>query len=167
MYRVTLAALCALAACMPAPRQTGFRNPSVPISSSTAFDPARFQGAWQVVAAFGADARCGTLDEDWRIGAGAFVVHGTRCGSAGRTGFQTEARLSGPGRVLRDGPGGAEDIWFLWIDADYRVAAFGTPDGRFGGILARPGQARADLMTAAREVLDFNGYDISQLLMPR
>ncbi|MCY1126330.1 lipocalin family protein [Frigidibacter sp. RF13] len=167
MYRMTLAALCALAACVPAQRPAGFRDLSVPISSSTAFDPARFQGQWQIVGAFGDAARCGVLDEEWRIGAAAFVVTGTRCTLSGAAGYRTAARLSGPGRVLRDGPGGAEEIWILWVDADYRVAAFGTPNGGFGGILARPGQARDDLITAAREVLDFNGYDISQLQVLR
>ncbi len=160
---MTVAGLCLIAACVPAPRQAGFRDRSVPISSSTAFDPARFQGQWQVVGAFGDAARCGVLDEDWRIGTAAFVITGMRCGPQGGTGYRTVARLSGPGRVSRDGPGGAEEIWILWVDADYRVAAFGTPDGGFGGILARPGQARADLLTAAREILDFNGYDISRL----
>lgn len=142
-----------------------YRDPAQTISSAALFDGARFQGDWQVVAAFGTDAGCGVLQERWQADAGGFAVQGTRCTLSGKTKYATRARLTGPGRISRDLRDGAEQIWILWVDADYRVAAVGTPSGGFGRILVRPGQARADLITAAREVLDFNGYDISKLMM--
>ncbi|MCX8508355.1 MAG: lipocalin family protein, partial [Rhodobacteraceae bacterium] len=133
-------------------------------SSSTAFDPARFQGDWQVVAAYGLDAACGALQENWLVAEAGFAIRGTACTAAGKRGFVTQGSVSGPGRVLRDGPAGPVEQWILWVDADYRVAAVGTPSGAFGHILARPGMARTDLMKAAREIMDFNGYDISRLI---
>ena len=53
----------------------------------------------------------------------------------------------------------------LWADADYRIAVIGTPDGRFGRILARRADPPSDLVAAAREVLEFNGYDLAGLRM--
>lgn len=159
-----LAASLLLTACSTEPTgPVGFRDPAQMISSSTAFDPARFQGDWQVVAAFGPGSACGVLGENWAVDASGFVIRGTACGTRGKTGFATRGRLTGPGRVVRDGARGPEEQWILWVDGDYRVAAVGTPSGAFGHILARPGMARTDLLKAAREILDFNGYDISRL----
>ena len=58
---------------------------------------------------------------------------------------------------------GREPIWVLWVDQDYRVAALGTPSGTWAAVLVRPGKGRGDLLTAAREVLDFNGYDLKRI----
>lgn len=158
----------ALSACAGQPAATTiYRNPALPISSAALFDGARFQGDWQVVAAFGAEAGCGALQERWQADAGGFAVRGTRCGPTGKTGYATRARPVGPGRITREMRDGTEEIWVLWVDADYRIAALGTPSGGFGRILVRPGQARADLIIAAREIMDFNGYDVSRLIVLR
>ncbi len=156
-----------LGGCLQAPAPVAYRDPAAVISSTTAFDPARFQGDWQVVGAFGAGAACGVLAESWVIENGAFTVRGTDCAGGRTRGFATRARLVGPGRLLRATRGGEEALWVLWVDGDYRIAAIGTPSGAFGRIMARPGVARADLTEAARQVLDFNGYDLSQLRMMR
>jgi apolipoprotein D and lipocalin family protein len=147
-----------LAACgVPAP-QGAFRNPSVTIASAALFDPARFAGDWQVVGAYGAGAACGRLAERWvPAGQGAFRVTGDACGPRGRRALNAGARMVGPGRIARGGD--AAPIWVLWVDADYRIAVIGTPDGSFGRVMARSATPRADLIAAAREVLDFNGYD--------
>jgi len=156
-----------LASCMPAPKVAGYRDPARAISSAALFDAARFQGDWQQVAAFGSEGACGVLAETWQADAQGFSVRGTTCRSAARTAFATRARMIGPGRMARPMRDGTEEIWVLWVDADYRIAAIGTPSGRFGRIIARPGQARADLIAAARDVLDFNGYDIRRLKLLR
>lgn len=166
MRRIISVALL-LAACS-APAVISYRNPERMISSSTAVDPARFQGDWQVVAAYGGDAACGRVGEQWAPTAGGgFSIAGSACIPPGKRGFKTFARPAGPGRLVRDGWSGPQDFWVLWVDADYRVAAIGAPDGRMGRIMARPGADRADLITAARQILSFNGYDISQLKMLR
>ncbi len=107
------------------------------------------------------------MQERWQADAGGFAVRGTRCGPTGKTGYATRARPVGPGRITREMRDGTEEIWVLWVDADYRIAALGTPSGGFGRILVRPGQARADLIIAAREIMDFNGYDVSRLIVLR
>lgn len=167
MRRVILAAL-ALTACIrdPAPAP-GFRDPGTAISSSAAFDSARFAGRWHGVAAFGAEAACGRTVEDWQADAAGFAIRGTACGKRGLSGFATRGQVVGPGRVARAEAGGTEVLWILWVDADYRIAAIGTPSGAIGRILSRDPVPRADLLTAAREILDFNGYDISRLQMLR
>jgi apolipoprotein D and lipocalin family protein len=119
---------------------------------------------WHVVAAYGAESGCGPLSETWvATGADSFRVTGTRCGPNGARAFVATARMNGPGRITRNGPAGTEALWVLWVDADYRAAVIGTPSGRFARVLSRQPGLRPDLMTAAREVLDFNGYDAAQL----
>ncbi len=160
-----------LAGCAAEAPQQGHRNPSAVIASAALFDPARFAGPWHVVADFPAQGapNCGITREDWRQPVpGRFEVSGATCGPRGRMGFAAMAVVVGPGRIdlsagnTRPDLGG-EPLWVLWIDADYRVAAIGTPSGRFGMILSREPVARGDLYTAAREVLDFNGYALERL----
>ena len=168
MHRLTIAAVSLLAACAPpqAPVPGGLRDNDAQISSAALFDPSRFGDVWHVVAAFGAEAGCGPLAETWvPAGPGAFSVTGTACGPSGSRAFAGPARVTGPGRITREGLNGTEQRWVLWVDADDRVAVIGTPDGRFGRVIARSPDVRPDLMQAAREVLDFNGYDATKLVM--
>lgn len=151
-----LALMAALAACSPAPREVGLRNTGAPISSNASFDAGRFADVWHVAATYGDEARCGPLAETWVLtGAATYRVTGTACGPRGARAFAAEARVTGPGRITR----GDEELWVLWVDADYRVAVVGTPSGRFARVLSRTPTVRPDLMEAARRVLQFNGYD--------
>lgn len=157
--------LFSLAACAPVPPETGLRDGAAPISSAALFDPARFADVWHVVATYGAEARCGPLAETWTVtGPGRYRVTGATCGPNGARAFLTEARVTGPGRITREEPGGPAELWVLWTDADYRVAVIGTPSGAFARVLSRTPEARPDLMQAARDVLKFNGYDPAGLV---
>lgn len=72
---------------------------------------------------------------------------------------------TGPGRFAISGRGGtAQDWWVLWVDEGYRTLAIGTPSGEFGFILNRGNTLPSDRLAAAREVLDFNGYDVGRLI---
>lgn len=165
MYRLTLLAALALAACAPVPQGGGYRTGEGQIASAALFDPARFGDVWHTVAAFGAEAGCGPLAETWvPIAPGRFTVTGTACAPGGSRAFAGEARMTGPGRITREGLSGREELWVLWVDADYRMAVIGTPDGRFGRVVSRTPEPRGDLFTAAKQVLDFNGYDVSKLV---
>jgi len=78
------------------------------------------------------------------------------------------AQVVGPGRLAVTFPSvpfGAADYWVLWTDEGYRTAVVGAPDGRSGWILNRDPNIPDDRLKAAREVLDFNGYDLSRLLI--
>lgn len=162
MPRMTLLALALLSGC--AAPGGGYRDGETTIASAALFDPARFADVWHVVAAYGAQADCGPLAETWvPVAPGRFRVTGTACGPKGSRAFLAEARVTGPGRITMEGPGGRKEIWVLWVDGDYRVAALGSPSGEMGRIVARSPAPRPDLLAAAREALDFNGYDLAGL----
>ena len=52
----------------------------------------------------------------------------------------------------------------LWVDDDFRTAALGTPDGSLGWIIDRSATGGTDRIAAAREIMEFNGYDVSKLV---
>lgn len=53
------------------------------------------------------------------------------------------------------------EMWVIWIDEGYRTAALGSPDSDMAFIVDRKTSGGADRMTAASEVLEFNGYNMS------
>lgn len=55
------------------------------------------------------------------------------------------------------------EIWVLWMDFDSRTMALGTPDGRFGMILDESIRGGEDRIAAARDIMDWFGYDVSRL----
>ena len=57
----------------------------------------------------------------------------------------------------------AMPIWVLWIDADNRSMAIGTPDGRLGMILSKDA-IPTDRLQAARDILAWNGYDLAKMV---
>ncbi len=148
MRRLILCLL--LAACAPGERDTAARMTSI-----VSFDPAQFAGRWYVVEGVpGTD--CAAYDY---AGGGPLAVTGY-CSGGERTG---EARLTGPGRLTQTLGGRSEELWVLWVDADYRTAVIGTPTGKVGMILNRVPEMPADRLRAAREVMDWNGYDVAAL----
>jgi apolipoprotein D and lipocalin family protein len=66
-------------------------------------------------------------------------------------------RVIGPGRFVL--PGLKSPVWVLWVDGDYRSLVLGTPKGGFGIVLDR-GSMSGDREAAAREIFDWNGYDL-------
>ena len=152
MRRALLPVLALLAACAPrAPEPTPpptFRDRAAPIGSSLRGTALDYAGEWVVSAAFPGGA-VGPGDRI-TIGQGAWVVDGRRLALA-----EAEA---GAGRWAGDA-----DLWSLWVDDDFRTAVIGSPDGTVGWIMDRPGAASPDRPRAAREMLDFNGYDVARL----
>ncbi len=166
MPRIAVLGLVGLLAACGAQKQAGggYRTGEGQIASAALFDASRFGDVWHVAEAYGPDAGCGPLAETWApTGAQSWRVTGTACGPSGSRAFAGDAKVTGPGRVTRDGLRGKEELWVLWVDADYRVAVIGTPDGSFGRIISRTPTVRGDLLAAAKEVLDFNGYDVTRL----
>lgn len=156
MRRIVLIACAALVSCAapkPLAPTRSFRAAEAPIGSAALFDVDRFVGKWRVVAEFpGAEGACGASVEWARIGPGFGRI---RC-----AGGAEALALSGPGRFTGSG---SAPIWILWVDSGYRTAVIGTPDGRFGRILNRGAEIPPDRYAAAREILDFNGYDLAEL----
>ncbi len=156
-----------LAACTQVPTETGYRDASVIIASTTRFDAARFAGDWVVRAAYPEDADLRGVQA--RQNGAAFTLASNRCNAAGQCGTVSQvwpAMATGQGRYVLRGPGGDADrnLWVLWVDDGFRTAVVGTPDGTWGWILDRNATGGADRIAAAREVLDFNGYDLTRLV---
>ncbi len=96
-----------------------------------------------------------------RLGA-SVCDRGGVCGEVAR-GSAADGAL-GKGQFSVTMPGGeTRDFWVLWVDEGFRTAVLGNPTGDFGWIVDRSTTGGADRITAAREILDFNGYDVSQL----
>lgn len=172
MIRIAAAlVVLALGACAAqTPKVTtlqGYRDRSAVIGATSRFDEARFAGVWYIRAGFEPDLgrmafRMGTSPGGPVMRLGAFV-----CDPAGICGdFAQDLPLKrlGNGRFVTKMPGGeTREFWVLWVDEGFRTAVLGNPDGTFGWIVDRSTKGGADRIRAAREILDFNGYDVSQL----
>jgi apolipoprotein D and lipocalin family protein len=166
---VSLAGLLLVAACgaPEPPAAVGFRNGAVPIYSNAVYEPGRIAGDWVQVAAFAAGEGAGCAPGRVTVSgtAPALTVAGELCLDGERLAASGALEPVGPGRVRPASAEGvlAQDWWLLWVDVDYRTLVVGTPSGEFGFILDRSGSLPADRMAAAREVLDWNGYDLGRL----
>lgn len=150
MLRLSLILLIALAACAPQPR--GFRRADTPMQAIVGFDPARFAGSWREVAAIGRSP--GTRWQVTPLPGGALRIATSRDGAG-------MARSLAPGRLAVDTFD--QPLWVLWADADMRSVVIGTPDGSFAILLDRAPAMAPDRLRAAREILDWNGYDLAAL----
>lgn len=161
--------LAALAGCAkPAAPVAVFRDTTTQIYSNAVLDPARLQGDWRQVGAFAGGAG-GCEGGQVSFGApqnGRMAVSADLCLDGARQRFRGEAAIAVPGRFVLAGAEGAlaEPWWVLWADHDNRSLVIGTPSGRMGFVLDR-GRMPGDRITAAREILDWNGYALSRLRM--
>ncbi len=148
-----------LAACTPLDTvKVSYRDMETPITSVALFDPAQFAGHWDVIASYQGGV-CG-LDV---VVAKAGVIDLAQRGCSGDV-SHSAAQVSGPGRYTpKGGVNKGVEHWVMWVDQTYRTAVIGTVGGEFGMILNRGRDIPADRMAAAREILDWNGYDLSKL----
>ncbi|WP_299830773.1 lipocalin family protein [uncultured Roseobacter sp.] len=159
------AGLALIAACAPTP-EPGFRDASVPITATTRFTPERFAGDWHVVAAYPSAFLPGCVDQRWQAEttepAPRLAVF---CG-AGPAAYDAPMAVD-PRGVMQlqsaDLDTTPRALWVMWMDEDAQTAVIGTPSGEMGWILNRTRGLRADRLKAAREIMAFNGYDISRL----
>ena len=148
----------------------GYRDQSVTIASSANFDPSRYLGRWYEVARYPNpfQADCAGSYVDYDAGPDGRILVRNTCLDADGTVIDEiagTAQVVGPGRlsVRLDGVPVAAPYWVLWVDEGYRTAVVGQPNGRAGWVLNREPEIPPDRWVAAREVLDFNGYDVSRL----
>lgn len=134
---------------------------AAPIYSTAGFPIVRMVGTWRQVAGFGAAQPC-TQTPALQISAeaGQAVVRYDLCfGEQRRAGAGAMASAGAQGRYqLPDLP---QPIWVLWMDEGNRSMVLGAPDGSFGMVLSKD-PIPADRLRAAREVLAWNGYDLTQ-----
>lgn len=174
MYRVALiiALGLGLAACAPRPPlPDSFRDAGLGLYSNAVLDPARIAGDWVQVATFAPPNAAGcppgrvTLTPD-ADGYRADVALCLPSIATDRTRFRGRAEMPVPGRITLSGADPdslGQPWWIVWVDIDYRTMAIATPSGRFGFILNRDGRLPQDRLTAAREIFDWGGYDLSKL----
>lgn len=167
MIRWGLLAVLALvlAACSaPAPNTViGYRDTAALIGATSRFDLNRFAGAWVVREHFPTEQGLKVFDVIPE-GDGTFTwAETTGQAALGQDAGQnaTLGTIIGQGRFRLDWDD--KEYWILWVDEGFRTAVIGTPNGQFGYIIDRSRTGGADRIKAAREILDFNGYDVSQL----
>ncbi|MEQ8292255.1 MAG: lipocalin family protein [Roseovarius sp.] len=161
LFRAGLAAALAvtLASCGgPGGDKSGLRDPDARISSQVNVTAPRLAGDWHIRAGWP-----GTPDLSGPL----------RLAPTGQTLTLTASATDGPvratltplgqGRFRADNTQafGDSPLWVLWMEADDRTAAIGTPDGRFGWIMDRAPTGGANRITAAKEIMEWMGYDLS------
>ncbi|MEP5732317.1 MAG: hypothetical protein ABJL67_23455 [Sulfitobacter sp.] len=129
----------------------GLRNPTVTLAGTTRFDVGRFAGDWVTVDCIGS---CDAAARYIVATEGVFV---RRAGDE-----DTPYLIGGPG-ILRQ-MGGEDTLVVMWVDDGFRTAAIGDAEGRWAAILNRSADVSPDRINAAKEVLDFNGWDVSKLM---
>lgn len=158
MYRLIALLLLAGCAVTSPPPTTTFRNPAAPIYSSAVLQPDRLAGRWQQVASFGPQGCTPGGAEIAQAGQGLTITY-RLCGASEARGAGAMT-VAGPGRF--EVPGQPDPWWILWADGDYRTLVIGTPGGGFGYVLNR-GKIAPDRMVAARDILEWNGYQLSRM----
>lgn len=155
---------------IPAP---SYRDSQAPFASIALFDATRYAGRWYEVASYPVPFQRGCRDTqasytpraDGTLG----VVNSCVDAATGETKrIEGTAAPVGPGRLrvtFETVPFLSAPYWILWVDEDYRTAVVGVPSGRAGWILNRDRTIPPDRLAAAREILDFNGYDLTRLRM--
>ncbi|WP_333712445.1 lipocalin family protein [Yoonia sp.] len=168
MRGLVLAALLVLTGCGVL---TVYRDTDVPISSKAVFDVERYMGLWYEVARFPVpfEAGCVGVTAEYALRDDGTVSVLNICRNpdgSERARIEGTATPVAPARLkvrFASVPFVVGDYWVLWTDEDYQTAVVGAPNGRAGWILNRTPRIRADRLQAARDILAFNGYDLSQL----
>jgi apolipoprotein D and lipocalin family protein len=168
MRALVLSALLVLTGCG---YLTVYRDTEEPISSKAVFDVERYMGLWYEVARFPVpfEAGCVGVTAEYALQDDGTVSVLNICRNpdgSERSRIEGTATPVAPARLkvrFASVPFVAGDYWVLWTDEDYQTAVVGAPNGRAGWILNRTPDIRADRLQAARDILAFNGYDVSQL----
>ena len=130
-----------LAGCAPVPGPV-LRDGAAPFSSQVDVTPARLAGDWVVR----------LVSEGGAVAPGQVVRFSA---------LQPE----GPGRFrLGQGAGAAlrgRVIWVIWMDGDSRTVALATAEGDLALIMDRTGAGGADRIRAARDILEWQGFDMA------
>lgn len=166
LIRLVLPALL-LVACSTAPaRIEGFRAKG-PIYSNAVMNMAQIEGRWTQVAGFGAEG-CRPGGAEFRRDGAGLSVAARLCLGGEELRYGGPLAVTGPGRMTPAGKAPApldREWWVLWVDVDTRTLVIGTPDGSFGVILNRGGALPQDRLVAARDILEWNGYDTGRLVV--
>ena len=143
------------------------RNPTAPLASQADVTAERLQGEWFVRQ----DVSDQREHNSFQFQLDNESLSLMRCRLlGGGIGCDGETLLvpSGPGRWAAKAvdqwpsiPDG--EMWVLWMDFDDRTLVIGDPLGRYVWVLDRKPEGGADRIKAARDILEWYGYDLDQL----
>lgn len=153
-----------LTACAAPSTGPAYRDTGQPLSVTTRSDASRLAGDWVVRRSTPNEA--GLIGVTYLTGTEAFALTRRVCDDTGQCDLRRTTRAATPlgmNRWRLAGDSAPREIWVVWVDEGYRTAAIGTPDGSFGWILDRAARGGSDRITAAREILEFNGYTTGAL----
>lgn len=154
-----------------------FRDPSAQIASQTNVTADRMAGEWVIRQRVASRSWSGDTMTFTTLPNGALQLATTVefCLTGGAIidcSDVTQLYLlekTGPGRwapQTGNTPFG-DEFWVMWMDFDTRTAAIGTPSGEFGWIMDKSPTGGGDRITAAREIMEWFGYDMARLEPPR
>lgn len=177
VHRFGLFALMAmaLAGCAMDGAPTGdgaipFRNPTAPIGVTSRYDDSRFAGIWYVrgvvdrgVSPVQIERRAdGAGSVNWIVSRAVCATDGGPCNVAGEV-WTATTDVPGADVITDPRTGSTQRPVVVWVDADYRTAAVGDEGGAFAWVLDRAPRGGADRIKAARQVLEFSGFDLRQM----
>lgn len=178
MKRFAICAALALAACTaepvvtPAPADVSLlRNPTANLGSQADVVAQDLAGDWVVRQAVAGAWPNGQSSVSFAAsGQGlVLVTQGVACApsdlcEAATVQVPYVRTLAGRYRAGESVPAAVpSEIWVYWMDFDDRTMAIGNPNGGFVAILDRAATGGGDRITAARDILDWYGYDLSKL----
>lgn len=163
--------LAFLAACAATPNGESYRDQSASIGVTSRYDDVHFAGVWHVRGAYPLDAQLAQIQ---RLSTGpegaAWEVVERVCDTNDnceqvRASWPAETDVPGADRLGDPRGGPARRAVVMWIDEGFRTAAIGDPNGSFAWVLDREPRGGADRIVAARQVLEFSGFDVDAMEM--
>lgn len=157
LFSLTMVPGCARETPAPVPVVVSLRDQDAPVGSQVDVTSDQLAGLWYLRAGTGSWPASPQI----RIAAtanGLLITEGGR-----NLIFQS----SGPGRFALDTDGSSSnaraELWIYWADFDRRTLAIGDPDGRYVAILDHAPTGGTDRLAAARDILDWYGYNTDRL----
>lgn len=141
------------------------RDQDAPMGASTRFDTERFAGTWYEVGILGDGLRPFMKRRFTQIAPDRLEMRVELPQRLEPAPEPLERRLfdvASPGQLVPQG-GKGDTLWVMWVDEGFRTAVLGTTSGRDTVILDRAPGPVPDRYQAARDVLDWYGFDISKL----
>ncbi|MEM8537686.1 MAG: lipocalin family protein [Pseudomonadota bacterium] len=161
--------LCIAGCAAKTPSVSGFRDTSVPLTVTTRGGSDAMNGPWFMRAHFPGDGSIAMVTFlDNHQGSPAIEMLRSSCDLGGDCEtlsdiWATESLGLNRWRLTNAKGDARQELWVIWVDEGGRTAALGTPDGSFGWIVDRKPTSGEDRIIAAREILEFNGYNTSQM----
>ena len=148
-----------------------YRNPTAPLGVTSRYADTGFAGKWHVRGAFPLDATLRTVERRAAgLDAPVWVLTHRKCVDGGACVdmakiWNVEADVAGADTLMDPTGGPDRRAVVVWVDDAFRTAAVAGADGRFAWVLDRFPRGGTDRIAAARQVLEFSGFDLTDMQM--